>query len=317
MLAVVLSYIFSVLWTKRAASAAQQERKRLLEDANKETERLKSESREETREWISEQREVYQKEVQEQRKEVKDSERRISKREDSLDRKMDLLNKKERQNENEQSNLKKREQGFTQRQDDLERLIDEEKSTLYRITEMSKDEAEKILLTRVESELEHEKDLMISRMVERVKETVEERSRDILATTVQRMASTYCQEVTVSSIELPNEEMKGRIIGREGRNIRSFEKATGVDVIVDDTPGVIVLSCFDSIRREMARRSIEQLISDGRIHPTRIEEVVAETKQEMNELIQRTGKEVSYELDIPGLNHKLITLLGRLRFRAS
>jgi ribonuclease Y len=131
------------------------------------------------------------------------------------------------------------------------------------------------------------------------------------------MASSYCQEITTSSIQIPNDEMKGRVIGREGRNIRAFEKATGVDVIVDDTPGVIIISCFDSIRREMARRAMEKLIADGRIHPTRIEELVAQTKKEMNDLIQQEGKQIVYDLNIPGIHPKIITLLGRLKFRTS
>jgi ribonuclease Y len=169
----------------------------------------------------------------------------------------------------------------------------------------------------MEKDFEHERETMITRMVERVKDNSEERARDILASCIQRMAPSYCQEVTTSTIEIPNDEMKGRVIGREGRNIRAFEKATGVDVIVDDTPGVIIVSCFDSIRREMARRAMDKLISDGRIHPARIEEIVEKTKQEMNELIQHEGKQVVYDLNLPGVHSKIITLLGRLKFRTS
>jgi ribonuclease Y len=196
-------------------------------------------------------------------------------------------------------------------------VIEEEKQTLFRLTELSKDEAERLLLQKLEREFEHEKDTLIARTVERIKETAEARSRDILATTMQRMASSYCQEITTSNIEIPNDEMKGRVIGREGRNIRAFEQATGVDVIVDDTPGVIILSCFDSIRRAMAKRSMDKLIADGRIHPARIEEIVEETKKEMNELIQQEGKKIVFDLDLPGVHPKIITLLGRLKFRTS
>lgn len=304
-------------YTHRITAHAQQERKRLLEEGHQESERIQQNAREESREQVAERRERFEKEMRESRKEIKDHEKRLGKREDGLDRKIDLLNKKERKLEKQDQHLKNRDQDLNRQQSELESLLEEEKNALYRASQMSKAEAEKVLMERLEKDLEHEQEVMVARMVDRVKDTCETRARDILATTIQRLASQQCQEVTVSNIELPNEEMKGRIIGREGRNIRSFEKATGVDVIVDDTPGVIVLSCFDSIRREMARRSIDKLIADGRIHPSRIEEVVNETKQEMNELIQKTGKQVSYDLNIPHLHPKLITLLGRLRFRTS
>lgn len=313
----VAGVVFSYFYTRRVTSTAQQERKRLLEEGHHDAERIKKDARDESRDWVSQQRESFEKEAKESRRELKESERRLSRREDGLDRKIDLLNKNERKVEKRDQLTREREAALQKSQDDLDGLIEEEKNTLFRITQLSKAEAEKILMERIEKDLAHEQEILVTRMVDRVKEKAEERSRDILATTIQRLSSQQCQEITVSSIELPNEEMKGRIIGREGRNIRAFEKATGVDVIVDDTPGIIVLSCFDSIRREMARRAIDKLIADGRIHPSRIEEVVAETKQEMNELIQKTGKQVSYDLNIPHLHNKLITLLGRLRFRTS
>ncbi|MEM7235741.1 MAG: ribonuclease Y, partial [Planctomycetota bacterium] len=200
---------------------------------------------------------------------------------------------------------------------ELEQVIEEEKQSLFRISGISREDAEKMLLQKLRRDYEHEEETLISQMTERIKEASERRSREILASSMQRLASSYCQELTTSTIEIPNDEMKGRVIGREGRNIRAFEKATGVDVIVDDTPGVIIVSCFDSIRREMARRSMEQLIGDGRIHPTRIEEVVEETMREMNTLIQKEGKKAIHDLDLPGVHPKLITLLGRLKFRTS
>ncbi|MFN0060260.1 MAG: ribonuclease Y [Planctomycetota bacterium] len=303
--------------TRRQTSQAMRERKRLLEEGYTEAERIKVAAREDSRVQIQQQRDAFSEEAREARKELKENERRLAKREDGLDRKIDLLNKKEKKLERDDEGLKAREQQVTKQQSDLENLIEEERNALFRITQMSRGDAEKLLLERMERDLDHEKDILVARAMERVKETVDDRAKNILATVIQRCASTYSQELTTSSIELPNEEMKGRVIGREGRNIRAFEKATGVDVIVDDTPGVITLSCFDSIRREMAGRALQSLIADGRIHPTRIEEVVAEAKTEMNELIQRTGKKVSYDLDIPGLHPKVITLIGRLMFRTS
>jgi ribonuclease Y len=266
---------------------------------------------------LSSKRDQLEKELQTRRQEQLGLESRLAKKEDGLDRKFDLLNKKESYLETKEKGLNKRTQAIETREQELEQLVEEEKQVLFRITELGKEEAEKLLLQKLEKDFEHEKETLIARTMERVKETVDLRSRDILATCMQRLAPSYCQEITTSVIAIPNDEMKGRVIGREGRNIRAFEKATGVDVIVDDTPGVIIVSCFDSIRREMARRSMEKLIADGRIHPARIEELVEQTKKEMNELIQQEGKQVVYDLNIPGIHPKVVTLLGRLKFRTS
>ena len=303
--------------TKRAGSAAQLERKRMLEEANQEADRVRQDARTESKAWIQDQREDFQKEVREAKKDLKGEERRISKREDELERRMDLLKGKERKVEKGEAALTQRDERIGKREEEIEHLYDEARENLQSIAGMSREQAEKTLLTRIEQDLEHESDALVARMIERTQEKVEDRARDILATTIQRLASSYCQEATSTSLELPNDEMKGRVIGREGRNIRAFEKTTGVDVIVDDTPGVINLACFDPIRREMAARALGQLIADGRIHPSRIEEVVAETKREMNEQIQQTGRQVSIDLDIPRMHPKLVTLLGRLRFRSS
>lgn len=310
-------WAFAHFNTRRVSSQAQLERKRLLEDAHAEAERLRTDSRQESKAWIQDQRDTFNKEVRETRAELKEEERRISKREDELERRMDLLKGKEHKLEQGEAGLQTRENRIGHREEELETLHEKAREELLVVAELSRDEARKTVLERLEQELEHESDAMVARMVERTQEKVEDRARDILATTLQRLSSSYCQESTVTSLELPNDEMKGRVIGREGRNIRAFEKTTGVDVIVDDTPGVINLSCFDPIRREMASRALAQLIADGRIHPSRIEEVVAETKREMNELIQKTGRQVALDLDLPRVHPKLVTLLGRLRFRTS
>ncbi len=309
-LAIFLGYWFKVRTAQKTAD-------NILEDARRECERLKDEERVKFQQELKERREEVEKNLDAKRSDNEGIERRLIKKEDSLDRKFDLLNKKESYLETKEKSLNKRSSMIDTREQEMEQIIEEEKQSLFRITELSKDEAEKLLLQKLEREFEHEKETMITRAVDRAKETAELRSRDILSTAMQRIASSYCQEITTSTIEIPNDEMKGRVIGREGRNIRAFEQATGVDVIVDDTPGVIILSCFDSIRREMARRSMDKLIVDGRIHPARIEEVVEETKKEMNELIQSEGKKVIYDLNVPGVHPKMITLLGRLKFRTS
>jgi len=289
----------------------------IVDRSRAEAEVLRKEAQRKLEEDLTLKRSEFEKEIQSKLKEQAALESRIAKKEDGLDRKFDLLNKKESYLESKEKSLNKRVQMLEVREQEVDQLVDEQKQVLFRITELSKDEAEKLLLQKLEKDFEHEKETLISRTVDRVNEIAETRSREILANCIQRMASGYCQEITTSTIEIPNDEMKGRVIGREGRNIRAFEKATGVDVIVDDTPGVIIVSCFDSIRREMARRAMEKLIADGRIHPARIEELVAQTKKEMNDLIQQEGKQITYDLNIPGIHPKIITLLGRLRFRTS
>ena len=292
-------------------------REKMLEDARREAEAVQKDSAEKAKAEIQKLREKSDEEIQGERRDLVTNEKNLAKKEDGLNRKLDLLNKKEQALVDREKVLQKRSQAIELQEQEVDRAIEEEKQVLYRITELSREDAEKLLLQKLEKDFEHEKETMISRTVERVKEASETRAKEILATCMQRIASSYCQEITTSTIEIPNDEMKGRVIGREGRNIRAFEKTTGVDVIVDDTPGVIIVSCFDSIRREMARRAMEKLIADGRIHPTRIEEIVAATKKEMNDLIQQEGKQTTYDLDIAGLHSKMITLLGRLKFRTS
>ena len=289
----------------------------ILDEAEKESGRLKEEYLAKARKESDKRREHLEGEIGSKRKDLESVESRLAKKEDNLDRKFDLLNKKESYLENKDKSLDNRTSMMDQREQELEQVIEEEKANLYRVTNLNQDEAKKLLLQKLEQEFEHEQETMISNMLERIKETAETKGRSILATCIQRLASSYCRDITTSTIEIPNDEMKGRVIGREGRNIRAFEKAAGVDVIVDDTPGVIIVSSFDSIRREMARQSMTQLIADGRIHPARIEEIVAQVKKGMNDIIQEQGKQAVFDLNLPGVHTKMVTLLGRLKFRSS
>ena len=304
-------------WYLVAMRRTQGTAKAVLERTTKAANQIRVEAQKELDENLNSKRGQFEKECQAKRNEQKAQDGRLAKKEDGLERQFDLINKKVNYLETREKGLDKQAQMVETREQEVERLVEEEKQVLFRVTELGKEEAEKLLLQKLERNFEHEKETLIARTMERVNETVTTRSREVLASCIQRMASGYCQEITTSTVEIPNDEMKGRVIGREGRNIRAFEKATGVDVIVDDTPGVIIVSCFDSIRREMARRAMEKLITDGRIHPARIEELVAQTKKEMNDLIQEEGKQVVYDLNIPGIHAKMITLLGRLKFRTS
>ena len=223
-----------------------------------------------------------------------------------------------------QKNLKQQEQDVERRLRNVELkdkqlgvLLAQQKNQLLKITAMNVEEARQLLLTRLEDECEHEMSSLIQRKVDEAQEIADGKSREILSTAIQRYAAEQTCEVTVSTVEIPNDDMKGRIIGREGRNIRAFEKATGVDVIVDDTPGMVVVSGFSPVRREVARQSMEKLIKDGRIHPSRIEELVAQTRNDVNNKVFQLGKNAAVETNVRGVPNKVLGLLGALSYRTS
>ncbi len=289
----------------------------ILQEAKDEADRLIKESRIAAKEEVFKRREEFERETQDARKELRALDRRLSRREDTLDQKADLLAKKEKFLDNSEQKVAEREKTVLVQEKELDRLIDEEKNALSRAAGLGREDARRILLEKLESEVSHEASALISRIVEQTKENADNKAREIIALAIQRCAADCTQEATVSTVDIPSDEMKGRIIGREGRNIRAFERETGVDVIVDDTPGVVVISSFDSVRREMARRALEKLIVDGRIHPARIEEIVKEAKKEIEEVIQEAGKQAVLETDVHGLGSKEVNLIGRLRFRTS
>ena len=251
------------------------------------------------------------------RQEVHERERQLDKRHDALDQRDDQLRKQEKMVESTQRKLAERIDDTNRRNDDLEKLLDLQRQTLHQLSGLSRDEARELLLAQLDRELQRESGALIIRHEKELAAQCEQKSRDVMITALQRYASAHTAETTTSTVDIPNDDMKGRIIGREGRNIRAFEKATGVDVIIDDTPGVVIVSGFDMVRREVARMSLTKLIADVRIHPSRIEEVVAETQQELEMHLQKLGEEAAQEADVPRLHERLIHLLGRLRFRTS
>ncbi len=251
------------------------------------------------------------------REEMHQRERSLDKRETGLQQQTDDLKKQEQFIESSQNRLKVKLEQLGQTEKDLNDILDKQRKQLHQMTGLSKDDATKRLLKLLEDELEDEVGGRILNHEKRMQEICEEKSRDILMMTTQRFAASHTSDHTTSTIDIPNDEMKGRIIGREGRNIRAFEKETGIDVIIDDTPGVVIVSGFDPVRREVARLSLDKLIADGRIHPSRIEEVVKETQAEMDGLIRKKGTEAAQEVDVHGLKAPIIDLLGRLHFRTS
>lgn len=312
-----IGYFICVVISKKKQLASERRIKDLLEESQREAERIKKEAELATKADLYQRRESFEKETQETKMELRLQEKRLSKREDNLERKMELLTKKERYIDTLTANFALKEKKLDEKKQELEKAIEEENKALLKMANLSKEEAEKLLLGRLEKELEIKCSELIVHKITAAKENAEQTAVSLISTAIQRCAATHTAENIVSAIELPNNEMKGRIIGREGRNIRAFEKATGIDVIVDDTPGVIVLSGFDSVRREIARQSMEKLIIDGRIHPAHIEEIVKETEKEIEQIIQETGKQTCFELGIHNIHPEIIKLLGRLKYRTS
>ncbi len=313
--------IVCYVWVRRLESqnlhGAEVRAKELISQAEKNAENILKESELKAKDEAFKRRDEFNREADKTRNEQKDEQRRLEKRQDSLDQINENLLKKEKHLQHSEKKLHERRDHLEQKIKDAETLVDQQKQRLHEITGLSKDEAEKLLLERVDHELADEVASRIQKHEEQIKAVSEEKARRILATAIHRYAAEHTADTTVSTVDIPSDDMKGRIIGREGRNIRTFEKATGVDVIVDDTPGVVIVSAFDNIRREVARLSLSKLIQDGRIHPTRIEEVVKETQDEMERNIMEIGKAAVMEANVGHLHEKLVNLLGRLKFRTS
>jgi ribonucrease Y len=258
-----------------------------------------------------------EKELSKSRDEIRERERALDKRQEVLSQQDDDLRKQQRMAESTQRRLAERLEDANRRHEELGKLQEMQRQTLHSLSGLSAGEATKRLLDSLEQELSQEMGSIIMRHEKRVAETVEQKARLIVLTAMQRYAAAHTAESTTSTVDIPSDDMKGRIIGREGRNIRTFEKVTGVDVIIDDTPGVVIVSGFDPVRREVARQTLNKLIADGRIHPSRIEEVFQETEKEIEAFIQKKGEEAVQEVNVHGVHPKVIYMLGRLHFRTS
>ena len=289
----------------------------ILDQAGRDADDVRKRAELHVKEEALRRREAFELEAEDARKGFREQEKRLEKRADLLDQKLDLINKKERDFENVQRYLAEQQEELTRRNAEVRQLLVEQRDALHRLAQLTHEEARELLLGRLNDELGHEVGGLILKHEQMLRETTVAKAREILATAIQRYAAGHTAETTVSTVDIPTDDMKGRIIGREGRNIRAFEKATGVDVIVDDTPGIVIVSAFDNVRRETAKLALEKLILDGRIHPTRIEEVVAETQEEMERHIRQVGRVAAQEANVPALHEKLLDYLGRLKFRTS
>ncbi len=316
-IAFILGFVLVKLLDRLRKHDAETEAKSILERADRDAATRIKEAELEIKEKALSEKAEAERELSKVREELRDRERGLEKRHELLEQQTADLRKQERIVESTQRRLSERLEDANRRKEELDKILDMQRQTLHEVSGLSREEATRRLLERLDQELTQETGSLILKHEKRMAEECERKSRDLLLTTMQRYAAAHTAETTTSTVDIPNDEMKGRIIGREGRNIRAFEKETGVDVIIDDTPGVVIVSGFDPVRREIGRLSLNKLIADGRIHPSRIEEVVAETQKEIEQFIQKKGLEATQEVDIHGLGDRLIYMLGRLHFRTS
>jgi ribonuclease Y len=300
-----------------AKATAEETARRIVSDAEREADTLRKSAVVAGKEETIKLREAWEAESAKRREEVERAERRVQERETNLDRKFDILEQREKEMGRRASDIGRREKTVHEREGELERMLTEERRRLEQLAGMSARDAKAELMNRLAEEAQAEAANQIREIRETARRNAEREAKKIVALAVQRVASEHTSEISVSSVSLPNDEMKGRIIGREGRNIRAFELATGVDVIIDDTPDTVVVSCFDPIRREVARLALSKLVADGRIHPGRIEEVVAKSRREVEAGIQEMGEQAAYEVGAHGLHPELVKLVGRMHYRTS
>ncbi len=300
-----------------AKATAEETAKRILDEAGREAETLRKAAVVAGKEENIKLRETWEAEAAKRRDEIERGERRVQERDSNLDRKLDLLDQREKEGVRRVAEALAREKAVVDRETELERLTMEARRRIEQLAGMSAQDAKAEMISRLAEEAHADAANQLREIRESARRNADREAKKIVALAVQRIASEHTSEISVSSVSLPNDEMKGRIIGREGRNIRAFELATGVDVIIDDTPDTVVVSCFDPVRREVARVALTKLVADGRIHPGRIEEVVEKSKKEVDAAIQDMGEQAAYEVGAHGLNVELIRLIGRMQYRTS
>jgi ribonuclease Y len=295
----------------------EEEKKKVVEEAQKASESMKKEASLEAKDIVYQAKTEAEKELRERRSELNHLEKRLRQKEETIERKFDQIDKRDHELLKREKEYGNKERSVQEKENRYATLVREQTQILERLSGITTEEARQEILRRTEEESKFEVAKLVKRIEEEAKETAEKKAKEIMGSAIQRYASDYVADATVTAVSLPNDEMKGRIIGREGRNIRALEAATGVDLIVDDTPEMVTLSAFDPVRREVARLSLERLITDGRIHPTRIEEIVEKVKKEVDHNIREEGEKALFDVGISGIHPELVRILGRLRYRSS
>ena len=309
-------------WVKgRIASqkikAAVTEANRIIEEAKIKSDSIIKEAQIEAKDKLFKMKSEFDNENKETRAELKKREKRLIQKEESIDNKLEQIERKDREISRKEIMLQKREENIERSEIQHNELIEEQKKQLERVSDLTAEQAKELLIRAMENEARHDAAKLIKKIESEAKEEADKRAKNIISTAIQRYAGEFVAERTVSVVQLPNDEMKGRIIGREGRNIRALEAATGIDLIIDDTPEAVILSGFNPVRREVARISLTRLISDGRIHPARIEDIVKKVELEVDQTIKEAGEQAAFDLGVHGINNELIKYIGRLKFRTS
>jgi len=314
---IAFGYLLRKLITRKELQSSENLSVRIVEEAKKEADSIKKEAILQAKESLLKTKAEFEREARERKAELDKLEGRLRSKEENQEKRIDMLVQKESNIENREKGLQQKENALHEKHERMNRILDEQKEKLEKIAGITSEEAKAQLIQSLEAEAKREAAILIRKAEEEAKRTADKKAQEIIAYSIQRYAGDFVAESTVSVVNLPTDEMKGRIIGREGRNIRAIEAATGVDLIIDDTPEAVVLSAFDPVRREVAKISLERLISDGRIHPGRIEDVVKKVQSEVDKIIQETGERASFDVGAHDVHPELITLLGKLKYRSS
>jgi ribonuclease Y len=316
-LGILVGFFIRKKYTESRVESIETLSKKIVEEAKKEAETVKKEAMLQAKDSLYQMKMEFEKDSKERKQEIQDQEKRILNKEQNLDRKIELIEKREMEFEKKEHYLTQKEKDNQELKEKYDYLISEQKKQLEYLAGISSQEAKELLLQAMENEAKHEAAKTVRRLENEAKEIADKKAKEIISLAIKRYAGDYVAEKTVSYVNLPNEEMKGRIIGREGRNIRAIEAATGIDLIIDDTPEAVILSGFNSVRREVARLSLERLISDGRIHPARIEEVVKKVSQEVEVAVREAGEAATFDVGVHGIHPEMIKLVGKLKYRSS
>ncbi len=313
----IAGFILRYVFAKFDANSVEQRADNIINEAKIKGDAKAKEIIMEARDNAEKERKEAEREIKERKVEIQNTEKRLNQREDNLDRKMDSLDKKEKDLQQKERNVENKEKNVEQKLSEVEQIKNEQKNILEKLSGLTREEAKERLVKEMVDEAKRDAAILGQRIEQETRENANKKAREILSIAIQKVAADHTVDTTTSTVQIPNDEIKGRIIGREGRNIKAFEQATGVDLIIDDTPEAITISAFDGVRRFVAKKALEKLIADGRIHPARIEEVVQKMQKEVEDMIKETGEQAAIDSGVPGLHPEIIKLLGRLKFRTS